>query len=251
MRVAIDQDTMEVLHVHRVQDLLHGLVLLEHSNVKRVLFDDTERPLFLSTLTTLQLNALFSKLSGVPFPPTVSDDLQRRELVAVVVNALKPPLVDERELELQLAAVEAELRKPPGQVPQFRYHLGSKVPRVVEGSFTRKGSPPDPKQVAAAAQRAPQQRAPHPVTTAAPAPVPRTAPARAAGSPRPSGGATNVIWQVADRLWVEAGKPRAVPVVLLLRKKAMEVLETEHGVKKTTSSTSLGNWMKDRLSKAE
>lgn len=49
-------------------------------------------------------------------------------------------------------------------------------------------------------------------------------------------------------MWEQAGKPADLKVVLELRKQIMIVLENEHSIKKTTSSTALGDWQKTRLS---
>jgi hypothetical protein len=48
-------------------------------------------------------------------------------------------------------------------------------------------------------------------------------------------------------MWEAAGKPMDKDTVLALRKEMMQVLETEHSIKKTTSSTALGDWMKQRV----
>lgn len=54
------------------------------------------------------------------------------------------------------------------------------------------------------------------------------------------------IWKRADELWAAAGSPKDPKVVLKLRKEWMVTLEGE-GIKKTTSSSELGQWMKARL----
>lgn len=77
-------------------------------------------------------------------------------------------------------------------------------------------------------------------TSAAP-----TVPAKAPSAPR--GGNRVTIFEVADRMWNEAGSPRDLSVVLPLRKTIMAELEANHGIKKTTSSTALGEWQKLRL----
>ena len=69
----------------------------------------------------------------------------------------------------------------------------------------------------------------------APAPAPR--------QPR----ATNVkqiIHNVANRIWEDAGRPSTVKEVLVLRKAIMNHLERNLGVKRTTASSELGNWQK-------
>ena len=71
------------------------------------------------------------------------------------------------------------------------------------------------------------------------------APARTPSAPR--SGNRVIIFEVADRMWNEAGAPKEASVVLQLRKTIMAELESTHGIKKTTSSTALGEWQKLRL----
>jgi hypothetical protein len=65
-------------------------------------------------------------------------------------------------------------------------------------------------------------------------------------APRQSG-IRDKIYEVADRIWEAAGKPTDASTVLKLRKQMMEELETIHGVKRNTSSNSLGDWQKMRV----
>lgn len=245
MRVAIDMDKMQLLHVHRVQELLHGLVQLESANVRSVRFDSTESPLFLSKLTTLELTLLLRNMTGQQFPPTY-DDLARREAIAAAIEAIRPRLVDERELEQQITAVEQQLQGPVGQVPQFRYVLGARVPKLEDGGIAALVTTPlADSTFDSAAKRAPQRRA---VPAAATIPPTPSSPAQPAlRGARPAGSVRPVVWGVADRMWEAAGKPMDKATVLDLRKKMMDVLGDEHGIKRTSSSTALGEWMKERL----
>lgn len=63
-------------------------------------------------------------------------------------------------------------------------------------------------------------------------------------APRASG-TRDIIFGVADRMWEEAGKPTDKSIILKLRKEMMSVLESE-GVKRNTSSNTLGLWVKER-----
>lgn len=63
----------------------------------------------------------------------------------------------------------------------------------------------------------------------------------------PKGGTSNLIWDVADEIWIAAGKPKDQKVVLTLRKTIMVELEKLHGVKKNTASNELGKWNKARI----
>lgn len=65
--------------------------------------------------------------------------------------------------------------------------------------------------------------------------------------PAPKGQTSNLIWDVADEIWIGAGRPTDQKLVLTLRKKIMQDLETLHGVKKNTASNELGKWQKARI----
>jgi hypothetical protein len=71
------------------------------------------------------------------------------------------------------------------------------------------------------------------------------APAKIPSAPRSGNRVT--IFEVADRMWNEAGSPKDTSAVLQLRKTIMAELEANNGIKKTTSSTALGEWQKLRL----
>lgn len=62
-----------------------------------------------------------------------------------------------------------------------------------------------------------------------------------------TGGSKDTIFKVADAMWEEAGKPTEQTIVLGLRRKIMQVLESEYSIKKSTSSNTLGLWQKARL----
>lgn len=81
------------------------------------------------------------------------------------------------------------------------------------------------------------------------APVGNATPAANTSTPakEPGMGSTKgLIWETADRMWNAAGLPTDPKEVLALRKQIMTQLEGL-GVKRTTSSTSLGEWQKTRL----
>lgn len=62
-----------------------------------------------------------------------------------------------------------------------------------------------------------------------------------------TGSVRDTIWQVADKLWEALGKTTDLKQVLAMRKQAMAELESDFGVKKTSSSNELGKWQKARL----
>lgn len=76
--------------------------------------------------------------------------------------------------------------------------------------------------------------------------APRAPQTSAQRAPRQSG-VKDTIWNIADKIWEEAGKPTEKSTILQLRKRMMDILEAEHQVKRTSSSNELGNWQKARV----
>ena len=74
--------------------------------------------------------------------------------------------------------------------------------------------------------------------TSTPANEKRAAASRTAGT-------RDIIFAVADEMWKEAGEPRDKKEILQLRKQMMDCLEAQ-GVKRNTSSNTLGVWVKER-----
>lgn len=246
MHAAIELSNMRLTHVHTDSDILGGLVYLESAKLRHVLFDDTQSPNFLDGLTTLELGLLYQNLTGVPFPPTL-DDLAKREALAQRIEGVAVVKVNAEELAEQITAVFDELEAPILSAIQYRYVPGARVPRVLDdGLFPLTTAPASAEQLTQAATAAPQRRA---LRSAAPVAAPAAkpaAPARTGGAVR-RGSVAQVIIAHAEKVWEAAGKPTDVDVVLKLRAQMYEDLLSEHGIKKSTSSTTLGGWMKTRL----
>lgn len=248
MYVAIDIDKMRVVGVHRVQDILHGLMQLEAANVKNLRFENSDSEYFLAGLKVLQMQLLFTSVTGEQ--GLALTHMERRALITVAINAMKPMLVDDQELDKQISAVENQLKLGPGKVPFYRYALGSRTPKTVEDVFVRGMQLTD--DLRSAAKGAAQRLLPMPAAGVPAAPVAGTV-RQKTGVPRPAGGeptggVAGEIWMVADKMWKEAGSPPDTKTVLALRMTMMVVLETEHDIKRTTASNTLGQWMKARLS---
>lgn len=239
MFISIDMDTLRILHKHHDQFVLNGLSFLEapHHSIRN---ENVDSEHFLLGMTPLEIRMLYRNTTGDD--PTGTDDLVMREIIAKLVTDHMPPtLALQPEVDAQLKAVEDDLYNG---IP-WKYALGAKVPAKAIELFPLSCKPLDAIDKHKAAQLAPQRRAPR----AAPKPK---APAESAPQPAPaakqrSSSVRPVIWEVADAMWAEAGKPTDKTVVLALRKEMMNKLETDRGVKKTSSSNELGNWMKARL----
>lgn len=239
MFVSIDMDTLQFLHKHHDQMVLGGLSFLEapHHSIRN---ENANSETFLLGLTPLEVRMLYKNTTGEDV--TGSDDQVLREMLSMIVYDHMPPtLAIAAEVEAQIAAVEDDLYNG---IP-WKYALGAKIPAKHIELFPHHCKPLDAVEKHKAATMAPQRRAvraaPKPRNAPPPPPAAPPVPKQRASSVRPT------IWAVADRMWAEAGSPTDKAVVLELRKKMMAVLESEHHVKKTSSSNELGNWMKARL----
>ncbi len=239
MFVCVDMDNLQFTHKHREHDIVSGLAYLECCD-RSTLVDNTESEHFLKNLTPLDLRILYRNTTALDI--TGTDDVVVREMLATLVdNHIEAKLVAPDELSAQIDAVIDDLEKG---IP-WKYSLGARKPAKQDQLFPLHCKPLDPTATMLAAQRAPQQRSQRaaPKPRAAPTVAPQPAPVRKARahSVRPT------IWNVADAMWQAAGSPTDKAVVLELRKKMMVELEEKHGVKRTSSSNELGNWMKERL----
>lgn len=245
MYASIDREALTVLHVHPVLDMVSGLLYLEGTKIPHAMVVNTLKPYFLADLTTLELNHLYRNSTGCEFPDYL-DDLARRQAIAHTIEGMTPKAVLEAELDAQISFAGPILET--AESPDYRYVLGSKRPALNEGGLfpITLGTPRTEIQLQAAATLAPQRlmvrQAPSEPELVQSAP--RRAPVARSSVP---GGSRPAIFAHADKVWEEAGKPMDKDVVLQLRKRMMSELE-EQGIKKTTSSTALGDWMKQRLS---
>lgn len=239
MFVSINMDDLQFVHKHADHDVVSALAWLEMPNVS-VCIENTDREFFLAKMTGLDLRMLYKNTTGLDI--TGTDHIVVREMLATLVEEkLKVTFAHLSELEAQIACVEDDLY---AGIP-WSYALGARKPAKQEDLFHLHCKPLDGYEAQEAATRAPQRRKVRSATPTAAAPAPAATrpvvPKQRMSSVRP------VIWAVADQLWEEAGKPTDKAVVLELRKKMMAVLEETKGVKRTSSSNELGNWMKTRI----
>lgn len=241
MLVAVEMNTLKVTHVHHSDIIIGALGVIEAGPAPYdLLFDNTANRSFLFGLTTLELETLYRNLTGSQL--SASNDLARRQAIASVVNNIVP-----RDATLDEALSQMEyVQENPGQV--YRYVRGSTIPAIPQANlWPVKGVHLTANELQKAELEAPQRLVVREAPSAAD--EPKRAPSRPAsgGVSNPTGGSRPAIWAHADKQWEAAGKPRAEADVLRLRKVWMVELE-EQGIKKSTSSTALGDWMKKRLS---
>ena len=226
MFILIDMDRMVFCGKHANRAVLAALATIElafsHASILPV------EARYLQDFTHTELMLLYQNSTGDKYAKSLE---QLQHAVFSVIRALDESDVNPQEALAQSWYVEDHC---PGA--RCRYAKGSRVPTIEEGFFL-----PDPMHTtsskAAAAQPPSQRDDPAPVAT------PIQAPAKTA----PSRGASAVIFEVADQMWTAAGSPTALAEVLALRKAMMNELETAHGVKRSTSSSTLGQWQKLRI----
>lgn len=238
MFVLVDRQQMAIVHKHRTREALRALGWIECTNASIVLPLGQPKH-WMDSFTPAELKLIYKNATGF--------ELQGYgNALGHVVNqmALRLP-----ETQCNLEELEEQKTKVmDGDKSSYSYVPGSKTPACYPGLFT-----PDPMQCARceaeevfAASSKPAYTPTTPTSTPA---APNGAPAseaRAPSAPR-AGGNREIIFRVADQMWEAAGKPTDLKVVLDLRKSIMVALESEHEIKKTTSSTALGDWQKTRL----
>lgn len=245
MYILIDLNQMAITHKHRDRAVLNKLSWIECSNASSIIAVGSVRPLLEFTASELRL--LYKAATGAELKGYAN------ALAQAVCDAAKR--MPETVATLEDATAQA-LCVMDGDKACFRFVAGSKKPEHLPGLFE-----PDPIKVDRV--EAEEQAVASNYSTYAPANpgafggtgpavagcagVVATREPRAPSAPR-TGGARETIFSVADRMWEAAGSPTNASVILALRKNIMVELEANHGVKKTTSSTALGDWQKSKLS---
>lgn len=197
---------------------------------------------FLRDLTETELQRLYRATTNDADSPHHGDAL--RSVLATLAERL--PCTDVNTYEADRQAHYLEGHDPEGRIA-FEYRRGSSRPAEaqdkpvwatvalsVEEAATAARKRPAPAALPATAAPA--------VTGAAPAPQP----VRVVVQARQAGKTSTVIFEAADKLWEEAGKPTDMQSVLAVRKKVMDQLE-QVGIKRTTCSSTLGAWQKARI----
>lgn len=243
MYILIDRGQMAITHKHSDRAVLAKLSWIECTNAGMTVALGNVRAL--GEFTTTELKLLYKNATGAELQGYANTLAH-----LVMACAKRMP-----ETEATLAEVTAQAACiNDGDKSSFRYVFGAMKPEHVNGLF--QANPITVPRVEA-----------EEIAAASAAPVPyhsagvqgasgvsnATGTAREPRAPSaPSaprvGGARDTIFRVADEMWAAKGKPTNIQEVLSLRKQIMVELEANYSVKKTTSSTALGDWQKSRLS---
>ena len=240
MYILIDRGQMAITHKHSDRAVLGKLSWIECTNAGLTIPIGSVRALGEFTATELKLlykNATGAELQGYS------------NTLAHLVMACAKRMPETKAVLSEVTAQAALIND--GDKSSFRYVYGATKPEHINGLFQADPIvvPRVEAEEIAAASAAPVPY--HSSGTQGAAPV-----ANGTGAPRepraPSaprvGGARDTIFKVADEMWAAQGKPTNIQEVLSLRKQIMVELEANHSVKKTTSSTAMGDWQKSRLS---
>lgn len=239
MYVSIDRENLKFLHKHEDVHVVCNLVHIEAPNVPICVTHYSGH--FLSDFTDMELKMLYRNTTSSDHTSHSGNAL--RAVLADPADRLPVSDVNKFELDRQAASIPEDNGEP------LKYVKGATRPGKVAELFPLTAPKnPDEDKLAASASVRPLQRPASAAPTAAPA-APQTRPQRAPAAPR-QGGVRAVIWEVADSLWEREGKPTGKAEVLALRKRMMDLLESDHGVKRTSSSSELGQWQKARVTPA-
>jgi len=225
MYVLIDRDRLVFCHKHPEHSVVSNLATIELGHIRATILPIDSGQAF-GDFTTLELRWLYQNTTGHKFEGF--SHLHIQELVLGVARAL--PVSDVNAYEVIRQAISCA----SDTTGHYFYVKGAFTPAKCSGLFEPDALSAQPVPVGGAG---PQPAQVH--TNAAPMPI-------LAPIEPPRKGARAMIFEVADRMWNDAGNPISLVKVLALRKTIMQELETKHDVKKTTSSTALGEWQKTR-----
>jgi hypothetical protein len=202
---------------------------------------DISADMFILLFSDFELKRLYQNTTGEALPSYLTSTIVQ-SVIAVARN-----LPEDDVAPLEVSAQYSRLK--PDDDTRYRYRKGSALQPIAPELDHRLRVEAVPATVIAGFADVEYRKNPAAEPRApAPAPTPRASTgsaARPASAPR--GGARVTIFEVADRMWEAVSKPTGLSYVLQLRKDIMSVLETEHGIKRSTSSTALGDWQKLRI----
>lgn len=236
MYVSIDLNGLRFLHKHSDVKTVCNLVHIECPDLD-VAVTPCDISGFVSDLTMLELAMLYRNTTGHDHSAANSASL--RGVLADLGQRLPCTDADPFEAEQQAA-------KLSGQHSPHKYVRGAYTPGKVLELFPLTAER-NPDEANVPALQPVTLRTPSAPTVAPVTPRSHPVPAQRAAPTASRGGGRAVIWEVADSMWEKAGKPTSKDQVLALRKRIMDVLESDKGVKRTSASSELGQWQKARI----
>lgn len=243
MYTLIDRDNMRFRGKHDDHVCLSKLAWIEDPHVAVVIWP-LDTPQELAGFSDVELRLLYKHTTGVDHT-----SVNRAVLMAscyALFEQLPVTDINSYEIDIQYRSIEG------GDYRRFLYAKGSSVPAQQGDLFEPVHLQTQPRftneHLMALVGLVGQKHVAAPIALATPrSPAVRPAtPARGTVPAAPKGGQRTLIWERMDRIWEKADKTTNPKIILGLRKTCMDELEAECGVKRTSASSELGNWMKAR-----
>lgn len=234
MYILINLDTLKVHHKNESINALCEVAEIECRD-ECTLVTNCDNGAYLKQFTHMELRMMYKNITGQDIPDSVAS----RFLTAVLwkqIDLIPTSTINEVEAERQALYCE-------GKEGLFKYCQGAFRPAKVDELFSQVSEHSDD-IIRQATKGEFNKDLKAPVRRTATKPVPTQATAVKNGPTR--GTAKIIIWAVADSMWEAVGKPIDKAEVLKLRKEIMNKLESDEGVKRTSSSSELGKWHKER-----
>lgn len=230
MFIVIDTQEMRFLPIkHESVHVCANLCTIEFPDTMEFAIESLGEG-FLSFYDNVQLFRLYKSMTG-EHPKLVNQQL--RNALYHMVKGIPDFDCRPEETEAQAAFLEGRARVPG----YYRYNKGAKVPLCVQELFH------ETVQVSPLANESELCRISPTPKVATRSYVPSET-KDLAPKDSPQRGVKAIIWEVATDVWQKAGAPKEQSQIMRIRRDIMPLLEAQHGIKKTTSSNELGNWMK-------
>lgn len=231
---------MAVIRKHEDFLVLCDLAVIEVPNNSYMITTVIDAHVF-KDFTDMELGLLYLNMTG----EDISDDkFGRNALLQLCYDTcirLPSDNINKFEAERQAEYVE-------GKDKEFQYIKGSSKPNLklnVDSLFCKTVKRDPNEEQAVLAGNWPALKARVKLVVQAAQVKTADSPNNTAIKPK-RGTAKDTVWKVADELWEKEGKPASKNEVLAIRKRVMDSLEREWGIKRTSSSSELGNWHKTR-----
>jgi len=239
----MDRATSRFLGRHPDYRTLCDVVFIEHPHASLYVCEEEHVAAMLLHWTAMECELLYRSATGEATVPVQGNAL--RGVLQHVATLL--PILEANGFNAGLQAAYIE-KHDPNREENWIYVHGATVPGRQAALWPTYRVPLTSEAIAQAArEHAPRGSAQIATASAASSPgKPARLQSPRIAAPR-SGGVREIIWKVADEVWAKHGKPTDKQQVLALRKRMMEILESDHSVKRTSSSNELGNWQKARV----
>lgn len=242
MYMLLDRENMKFRHKHPDLFTIANLAWIEDRNMTYSIFPADDAIEF-GRYTDMELKMLYRNTTGKDI--TTTDRQAIKQILFDIVRRIPATPANPYEADVQAAFILDEDEN------HYQYVKGAKRPAMTANLFDGITIHSDPvEELEAKNGHLPALKRKSSSlasgTGKKQAQVNGNAPASNKAAPK-RGTAKAIIWEVADKMWEKEGKPTQKSEVLDLRKRIMDLLETDEGIKRSSASSELGNWHKTRI----